>query len=269
MMREVPPHCVFSTQHNPRGKWGWGLCASMGQKVLAKLLGHGLITLCCPSIPSRTIVQQQNVSVMNAGFKTLQTILQLLAISELYHLGTTVVLVWRVPAFPLPKNTNLDACYSRPQCTVFLLPSFVGYLVPCCFYQDNFHQLAVYAVQQQCCVHMLILLGKSISAKTTNCFRGLWEERAVVKLIVVSTDRQSVLVANVPLNILSFPCLGLPVLNIPNEAQYATWNESARLSPLRDCDCKACGQTWGSLQFGTESTISPRPDQKSCAMVYA
>lgn len=69
---------------------------------------------------------------------------------------------------------------------------------------------------------MLILLGKSISAKTTNCFRGLWEERAVVKLIVGSTDRQSVLVANVPLNILSFPCLVLPVLNIPNEAQYAT-----------------------------------------------
>lgn len=143
MMREVPPHCVLPTQQDSRGKWGWGSCASMGQKIRAKLLRHGLVILCCLNIPSRTTVQQQHVFVMSTGFKTPQTVPQLLVTPQLRHMGTTVMLAWRIPACPLPDNPNLDA-FLLPQVTVHHVFSCVICWLPCPvgFLQDDFHGLA-------------------------------------------------------------------------------------------------------------------------------
>lgn len=96
---------------------------------------------------------------------------------------------------------------------------------------------------------MLILPGKWISAKTTDCYGGLWEDSVGVKEIVLGTGRQSPLVAKVLLTMLSFHCSGLTMSNIPNKTKYATSNEAAGLSALTGCDCRARRQTWDSFQF--------------------
>lgn len=107
---------------------------------------------------------------------------------------------------------------------------------------------------------MLILPGKWISAKTTNCYGVLWEDSVGVKLIVLGTERQPLLVANMLLNMLPFHWSCLPMSNIPNRTQYATSNESAGLSSPKGCGCSACRQTWGSFHFAAaESNRSAGP----------
>jgi len=131
MMREVPPHCVFPTECDSRGKWGWVSCAIMGQKIHVKLLGCGLVTLCCLNIPSRRTVQQQHVSVTSTGCKTPQTVPQLLVTRAISHGdhgddGFEEFL----HAFSLTAQIWMLSCYRRSQCTVILAAWFVGYLVP-------------------------------------------------------------------------------------------------------------------------------------------
>lgn len=127
-----------------------------------------------------------------------------------------------VPSPWQPKSGNLLGAPVHSASIIFIPASFVGYDVPCSFYQDNFHQLAGHAAQLQHCVHTLILPVKWISAKTINCYGGLWEDREGVKLVGLGADRQSLLVADVLLNMLPSNCLGLLMSNIPNKTQYAT-----------------------------------------------
>lgn len=134
IIKEIPLHCVFPEQHDSRRKWKWGSCASMGHFCQITQAQAG--DLCYLNIPSRTTVQQQHMSVMSTGFKTPQTVPQLLGTQELHDVGTTVMLVWRVPACSLPNNPNLDACL-LPQatvhhgfsCIICWLPCSMGFLL--------------------------------------------------------------------------------------------------------------------------------------------
>lgn len=75
-----------------------------------KLLRHKLVILCCPNIPSRTIVQQQNVPDISTGFKILPSDPWLLASPELYPMGITAMMAWKGPTCHLPDNPNLETC---------------------------------------------------------------------------------------------------------------------------------------------------------------
>lgn len=79
-----------------------------------------------------------------------------------------------VPSPWQPKSGNLLGAPAHSASIIFIPAWFVGYHVPCSFYQDNFHQLAGHAAQLKYCVHMLILPVKWISAKKANCYGGLW-----------------------------------------------------------------------------------------------
>lgn len=130
-----------------------------------------------------------------------------------------------------------------------------------------------------------MLIGKCISGKTINCYGELWEDSGGLKLIVLGTDRQPLLVArmllNMLLNILPF-CSGLPVSDILNKNSMqmfrdaAVWylklstNKSAGLSPWKGCDCRAWRQTWDTSYFPAAGKqfkswiINSRPERISC-----